>query len=48
MVCLVVELDCTIDAAEYTSVVLHLRRVAIASFVANRCYMEDTSDLCSS
>ena len=48
MVRSVVELDCTIAVAGYTSVVLHLRRVVAASFVADRCYMEDTSDLCSS
>ena len=48
MVWSVVELDCTIAVAGYTSIVLHLRRVAVASFVADRCYMEDTSDPCSS
>ena len=48
MVRSVVELDCTIAVAEYTSTVLHLRRVAVASFVAGQCYMEDTSDRCSS
>ena len=44
----VVKLDCMIFVAGYTSTVLHLRRVAFASFVADRSYMEDTSDLCSS
>ena len=48
MVRLVVELDCTIVVAGYTSAVLHLRRVTVASFVADQCYMEDTSDPCSS
>ena len=48
MVWSVVELDCTIAVAEYTSTVLHSRRVAAASFVADRCCMEDTSDRCSS
>ena len=48
MVRSVVELDCMIVVAEYTSIVLHLRRVAAASFVADRCYMEDTSNSCSS
>ena len=48
MVQSVVELDGTVAVVGYTSTVLHLRRVAIASFVANRCYMEDTSDPCSS
>ena len=48
MVRSVVELDCTIAVAEYTSTVLHLRRVTAASFVVDRCYMEDTSDPCSS
>ena len=44
-----VELDCTIVVAGYTSTVLHSRRVAVGSFVANRCCkMEDTSDPCSS
>ena len=42
------ELDCTIVVAGYTSAVLHLRRVGVASFFADRCYMEDTSDPCSS
>ena len=37
-----------IAVAEYTSTVLHSRRVAVASFVADRYYMEDTSDPCSS
>ena len=45
---LVVELDCTIVVVGYMSTVLHSRRVAVASFVADRCYMEDTPDLCSS
>ena len=44
----VVELDCTIAVAGYTSTVLHSRRVAVVNFVADRCYMEDTSDPCSS
>ena len=48
MVRSVVELDCMIDVAGYTSTILHLRRVVVASFVADRCYMEDTSDPCSS
>ena len=48
MVRSVVELDCTIAVAEYTSIVLNLRRVTAASFVADRCYMEDTSDRYSS
>ena len=48
MVRSVVELDCTIAVAEYMSTILHSRRVAIASFVADRCYMEDTYDPCSS
>ena len=48
MVRSVVELDCTIIVAGYTSAVLHSRRVAIASFVTDQCYMEDTSDPCSS
>ena len=48
MVRSVVELDCTIVVAGYMSAVLHLRRVAVTSFVADRCYMEDTSDPCSS
>ena len=34
------ELDCTITVARYTLTILHLRRVATASFVADRCYME--------
>ena len=48
MVRSVVELDCEIVVAEYTSIVLHSRRVTVASFVADRCYMEDTSDPYSS
>ena len=44
MVRSVVELDCTITVVGYMSTVLHLRMVAVASFVADRCYMEDTSD----
>ena len=48
MVRSVVELDCTIAVAEYTSTISHLRRVAVASFVADRCYMEDTFDPYSS
>ena len=48
MVRSVVELDCTVAVTEYTSTVLHLRRVAAASFVADWCYMEDASDRCSS
>ena len=48
MVRSVVELDCTNAVIEYTAAVLHLRRVDVASFVADRCYMEDTSDPCSS
>ena len=44
----VVELGCTIVVAGYTSTVLHSRRVVVARFVADRCYMEDTSDPCSS
>ena len=48
MVRSIVELDYTIAMAGYTSTVLHSRRVAVASFVADRCYKEDTSDLCSS
>ena len=48
MVRSVVELDYTIAVGGYTSAVLHLRRVAVVSFVAVRCYMEDTSDPCSS
>ena len=48
MVRSVVELDCMIAVARYTSAVLYLCRVAVASFVADRCYMEDTSDPCSS
>ena len=37
-----------IVVAKYTSAVLHSRRVAVASFVADRCYMDDTSNPCSS
>ena len=48
MVRSVVELDYTIAMAGHTSTILHLRMVVVASFVANRCYMEDTSDVCSS
>ena len=48
MVRSVIELDCMIAVVGYTSTVLHLRRVAVASFVADRCYMEDTSHPCSS
>ena len=48
MVRSVVELDCTIAVPGYTSAILHLRRVAVASFVADRCYMEGTFDPCSS
>ena len=48
MVWSVVGLGCTIVVAGYTSTVLHLRRVVVASFVADKCYMEDTSDTCSS
>ena len=44
----VVELDCTIAVVGYTSVVLDLLRVVVVSFAADRCYMEDTSDPCSS
>ena len=47
MVRSVVELDCTIVVVGYTSTVLHSRWVAVASFVTDRCYMEDTSDPCS-
>ena len=36
MVRSVMELDCTIAVAGYTSIVLHLRRVVVASFVADR------------
>ena len=42
MVRSVVGLDCMTAVAGYTSTVLHSRRVAAASFVADRCYMEDT------
>ena len=48
MVRSVLGLDCMIAVAGYTSTVLQLHRVAVASFVADRCYMEDTSDPCSS
>ena len=48
MVRSVVELDCTIAVAGYTSTLLHSCRVVFASFVPDRCYMEDTSDPCSS
>ena len=48
MVRSVVELDCTIAVAGYTSTVLHSCRVVVASFVADWCYIEDTSDPCSS
>ena len=38
-----------IDVAGCTSIVLHSRRAAVASFVADRCCkMEDTLDPCSS
>ena len=37
-----------IAVAVYTSIVLHSHRVAVASFAADRCYMEDMSDPCSS
>ena len=37
-----------IAVVEYMSTILHSRRVVVASFVADRCYMEDTSDPCSS
>ena len=47
MVRSLVELDCTIAVAEYTSTVLHSHRVVVVSFVADRCYMEDTSYQCS-
>ena len=49
MVWSVMELDCTIAVAGYTSTVLHSRRTTVASFVADRCCkIEDTFDLCSS
>ena len=48
MVQSVVGLDCMIVVVGYTSTVLHSRRVDVASFVVDRCYMEDTSDPCSS
>ena len=44
MVRSVVELDYTTAVPRYTSTVLHSRRVAVVSFVVDRCYMEDTSD----
>ena len=48
MVRSVVELDCMIGVAGYTSTALYSRRVAVASFVADRCCkMEDTLDPCS-
>ena len=37
-----------IAVAKYTSTVSHSRRVAAASFVVYRCYMEGISDRCSS
>ena len=48
MVRWVVELDCMIVVARHTPTILDSRRVAVASFVADRCYMEDTSNPCSS
>ena len=49
MVRSVVELDCMIVVAGYTSTVLHSCRIAVASFVADRHYkMEDTLEPCSS
>ena len=49
MVRSVVELDCIIVVAGYTSTVLYSRRIAVANFVADRHYkMKDTLDLCSS
>ena len=48
MVLSVMGLDCMIDMVGYMSIVLYSCRVAVASFVANRCYMEDTYDPCSS
>ena len=48
MVRVVVGLDCTISVTGYTLTILHLRRAAVASFVVDRCYIEDTSDPCSS
>ena len=48
MVRSVMELDCTIVVAECTLTVMHSRRVVVASFVVDRCYMEDTYDPCSS
>ena len=48
MVRSVVELDCMIAVAGYTSTILHSRRAAVASFVADRCCkIEDKSDPCS-
>ena len=44
MALLVVELGCTTAVVEYTSIVLHSRKVAVASLVADRYYMDDTSD----
>ena len=45
----VVELDCRIVVAGYTSTILYSHRVAVASFVAGLCCkMEDTLDPCSS
>ena len=48
MVRSVIELDCTIVVVEYTSTVSHLCRVVVASFVADRYYMEDMFDPYSS
>ena len=48
MVRSVMGLGCTIFVTGYMSIILHSRRVTVASFVADRCYMEDTSDPCSS
>ena len=48
MVPSVVELGCTTTVVEHTSTVLHSRRVVVASFFADWCYMEDTSDPYSS
>ena len=45
----VVELDCMIVVAGYTSTVVYSRRVAAVNFFADRCCtMEDTPDQCSS
>ena len=44
----IMELGCMTTVGEYTSIVLHSRRAAVASFVADRCYMGDTFDLYSS